>query len=463
MSDIFISYASEDKGRVQALARTLEQKGWSVWWDRRIPIGRSYAEVIEEALDISKAVVVVWTNASVKSQWVKNEALEGLKRQTLFPVILEEVKIPLEFRHVQGARLMDWQPDKEHAGFDQFIDDLAGVIGAPVTQSQGTPASSANPTPELETRSPHGAVQAVFISGNNNLSALTLLPGTLVPSFAASTTDYTVNVASDVTSVNVSATKADSNAVLSGNVTVGSGTATGRATLPLNGPGTATLASFTVTAPNGSSKIYCITVKRAAPSGNNNLAILSVSAGSMSPPFSANSLNYAVNVGSNVTNVTVSATKADPNAVISGDVSAGAGVVTGQATIQLSGPGTTTGVTIWVTAPGGSQRTYTLNVCRATLGGNNNLQSLSVSPGTLSPSFSASRTAYTVNVGDNVTSVTVTPTLQDDNSSVTINGQGTNKRQSRSVVLSGPGPNTVINIVVTAPNGAQKTYAVEIY
>ena len=51
MSDIFISYASEDRDRVQSLARALKRKGWSVWWDRRIPIGRSFDEVIQEALD----------------------------------------------------------------------------------------------------------------------------------------------------------------------------------------------------------------------------------------------------------------------------------------------------------------------------------------------------------------------------------------------------------------------------
>lgn len=174
MSDIFISYSSEDKSRVQDLARALEQKGWSVWWDRRIPVGRSYADVIEEALDASKAVVVVWTSTSVKSQWVKNEALEGLNRRALFPVMLEAVKIPLEFRHVQAARLMDWQPEQEHAGFDQFIDDLTGVIRAhsnaviqppPVTQSQATPhaphAPYAPSLPTIEAESPRKIARKV--------------------------------------------------------------------------------------------------------------------------------------------------------------------------------------------------------------------------------------------------------------------------------------------------------------
>ncbi|NGZ10240.1 MAG: cadherin-like beta sandwich domain-containing protein [Nitrospira sp. LK70] len=160
---------------------------------------------------------------------MKNEAGEGLNRRVLFPVILEEVKIPLEFRRVQGARLIDWQPDQKHHGFDQFLNDLARVIGAPVTQIQASPALSAKPTPEHEIGPLPGVVRA--LGGNNNLSALTVLPGTLVPAFAASTTEYTVNVASDVTSVKVSATKADSNAVLPADVSAGSGTATGQATM----------------------------------------------------------------------------------------------------------------------------------------------------------------------------------------------------------------------------------------
>ena len=48
-------------------------------------------------------------------------------------------------------------------------------------------------------------------------------------------------------------------------------------------------------------------------------------------------------------------------------------------------------------------------------GGNNNLQSLTVSPGTFFPAFNASTTSYFVNVGSTVNSVTVTASLQDTN------------------------------------------------
>ncbi|MDF0675287.1 MAG: SUMF1/EgtB/PvdO family nonheme iron enzyme [Nitrospira sp.] len=158
MSDIFISYSSEDKGRVQALARALERKGWSVWWDRRIPAGKSFDEVIHEALKAARSVVVVWTNTSVKSTWVKNESRSGLRRGILFPVmLLDEVEIPLEFEHLQAAHLMDWHPDQGHAGFDQFIDDIAQLIGTPTnsvlqqppaTQGQEPLPAPTSPTPE---------------------------------------------------------------------------------------------------------------------------------------------------------------------------------------------------------------------------------------------------------------------------------------------------------------------------
>ena len=47
MSDIFLSYASEDLARIRPLVHFLTQHGWSVWWDRTIPLGKTYDQVIE--------------------------------------------------------------------------------------------------------------------------------------------------------------------------------------------------------------------------------------------------------------------------------------------------------------------------------------------------------------------------------------------------------------------------------
>jgi hypothetical protein len=38
MSDIFISYAREDRPRAQQLAEALAGQGWDVWWDYSIAV-----------------------------------------------------------------------------------------------------------------------------------------------------------------------------------------------------------------------------------------------------------------------------------------------------------------------------------------------------------------------------------------------------------------------------------------
>ena len=57
--DVFISYAKGDRSRAAELASVLETKGWSVWWDRDIPPGRTFDDVIEEALTGARSVVVL--------------------------------------------------------------------------------------------------------------------------------------------------------------------------------------------------------------------------------------------------------------------------------------------------------------------------------------------------------------------------------------------------------------------
>ncbi len=96
MSDIFLSYSSKDKARAQIIAEAFETKGCSVWWDRVIPPGKTFDEVIEQELEAAECVIVLWSHESVKSKWVKTEASEGDRRGILVPVLIEEgVKIPL--------------------------------------------------------------------------------------------------------------------------------------------------------------------------------------------------------------------------------------------------------------------------------------------------------------------------------------------------------------------------------
>jgi len=131
MNDIFVSYASKDRPWVLRLVRALERHGWSVWWDRAIPPGKTFAQVIEEALDAARCVIVVWSQASVSSEWVGIEAAEGVRRRILVPVLMDEVRIPLEFSRIQAAKLMDWQDTRSHAEFDRLVQAVTAIIGPP--------------------------------------------------------------------------------------------------------------------------------------------------------------------------------------------------------------------------------------------------------------------------------------------------------------------------------------------
>ena len=133
MSDIFVSYSSEDRPSVEPLARALEAEGFSVWWDRHIPPGTTWDKVIESALDEAKCVVVVWTRTSVESDWVRNEAGEGRKRKNLIPVLLENVTIPLAFRRVQTLSLTDWEGTVPNEGFSKLVDGITRMLGQPAT------------------------------------------------------------------------------------------------------------------------------------------------------------------------------------------------------------------------------------------------------------------------------------------------------------------------------------------
>ena len=126
-----MSYANEDRAYAETLAGALEHQGFSVWWDRQIPLGRSFDDVIEEALGGASCVIVLWSQKSVRSRWVKNEAAQALERGILVPALIEEVVPPLAFRDIEAARLVGWIPNTEDAEFDLLLHTLEKKVGKP--------------------------------------------------------------------------------------------------------------------------------------------------------------------------------------------------------------------------------------------------------------------------------------------------------------------------------------------
>jgi hypothetical protein len=150
MADIFLSYAHEDEGRIRDLVHALEQHGWSIFWDRRIPAGKTWQEYIGQALSAAKCVMVAWSQHSITSKWVIEEANDAEERGLLVPVLLDPVKPPLGLRGIQAANLTDWKLGFPSPRFDQLIQDIAGVEG----MEPHPPASGEEMTQPLATPSP---------------------------------------------------------------------------------------------------------------------------------------------------------------------------------------------------------------------------------------------------------------------------------------------------------------------
>ena len=138
MADIFVSYARADKARVTPLVAALEALGWSVWWDPEITPGQEFDTQISAALDAAKAVIVVWTPASVDSRWVRGEAREAADRGVLVPVRFDGARLPIDARAMHTTDLDDWKEDARSRAFQ----DLSRAIGALLSGPSGSGAAA---------------------------------------------------------------------------------------------------------------------------------------------------------------------------------------------------------------------------------------------------------------------------------------------------------------------------------
>lgn len=83
---VFISYARPDQALVEGLVILLGLYGYRAWWDSHIACGAVFADRIERELTASVAVLVIWSEHSVKSDWVAWEANQAAKQGKLVPV-----------------------------------------------------------------------------------------------------------------------------------------------------------------------------------------------------------------------------------------------------------------------------------------------------------------------------------------------------------------------------------------
>ena len=136
---LFISYARVDREPVERLAHALEAAGFRVWWDAALEGGHHFAAEIERELNAADAVIVVWSEASVQSNWVLDEAMHGRDRGCLIPVRFDETVPPLGYRQIQSIEL---EEGREAEKVDDIGRAVARIRGLPVREPGTHPRST---------------------------------------------------------------------------------------------------------------------------------------------------------------------------------------------------------------------------------------------------------------------------------------------------------------------------------
>jgi uncharacterized membrane protein YhaH (DUF805 family) len=168
MADVFISYSREDRPRAEQVARGLAAVGLDAFWDTDIPPGQTWADYIEGKLSQCKAVVVLWSEHSTKSQWVREEARMGRDKSKLIPALLDASPPPFGFGEVQAANLSSWRGEPNHPEWIRLSTAVRNVVGVssaaaspqPAPQPSYSPPPAAQPQPVYAGAASAGAENA---------------------------------------------------------------------------------------------------------------------------------------------------------------------------------------------------------------------------------------------------------------------------------------------------------------
>ena len=93
--DVFISYSSKDKAVADQLVAHIEKAGYACWIaPRNIVGGVEYSEVIEKAILTCKIFLIIFSEHSEKSPWVKSELnIAFSENKYLIPYKIDETPL----------------------------------------------------------------------------------------------------------------------------------------------------------------------------------------------------------------------------------------------------------------------------------------------------------------------------------------------------------------------------------
>ena len=144
-AEVFISYASEDRGRILDLVERLREAGVSVWIDQMgIEGATMWTQEIVEAIDGCKVLILAISQRSTASENVVKElALASERRKKILPVCLDTSGIPKSMEYqLAGIQRVEYVEGGEEQGLLAMIRSL-GKLGVVVSDEASEEAAKA--------------------------------------------------------------------------------------------------------------------------------------------------------------------------------------------------------------------------------------------------------------------------------------------------------------------------------
>lgn len=168
MGHVFISYKSEEGSRAVRIRQALiAATKCSVWWDQDLQTGGRWSREVDNALAISACVIVLWSNRSVASPWVLQEAAIARARGTLLPARIDTCEIPAPYMEFQTADLSDWDGSERDEKFTRLTEAVVRLL-----RDARTPQRA--PMADLAWRAPSRKTLGVGLIGADGTGKSTL-------------------------------------------------------------------------------------------------------------------------------------------------------------------------------------------------------------------------------------------------------------------------------------------------
>lgn len=197
MADVFVSYQKADRKLAERVVNALAEAGYSVWWDDRLTPAESWDRLIEREIGAAKCVLVLWTERSVGSDWVRIEAnfAKDARPSKLIQARFDTCAIPMAYSLIQHADVSARSLERDAgwlkvlqwiavlAGAPSKAGEMSAVVEAPARRGQFASAQ----TPELK---PAPDKSQVYLWGLTASFVVGVLASLLFPFFASRSSDF---------------------------------------------------------------------------------------------------------------------------------------------------------------------------------------------------------------------------------------------------------------------------------